>query len=157
MSVAAPGMQIRAAVEGDMEALQALYVASSMSNEGDRANMLAHPEALEFRGDGVRQGRTRVAVEHGEIVGFSTYALEAGLMDVEDLFVEPGRMRGGVGRALIKDLVEIARDTSVPSLEVTANPHALAFYEAVGFVVDGERATQFAVAPHMVLPVGPST
>jgi GNAT superfamily N-acetyltransferase len=149
------GVQIRAAVEGDIEVLQALFVASSMSNEGDRANMEAHPEVLKFSGDGVREGRTRVAVDGDEIVGFSTYVMASGVMDVEDLFVGPGRMRGGVGRALIADLVEIARSQSVPYLEVTANPHALAFYEAVGFVVDGERATQFSVAPHMIRPVGP--
>jgi ribosomal-protein-alanine N-acetyltransferase len=93
-------------------------------------------------------------VEGKAIVGFSTYTVSGDVMEVVDLFVEPGCMRRGAGRALLRDLVERARGMGLARLEVTANLHALAFYEAVGFVVDGERATRFSVAPHMALVLG---
>jgi GNAT superfamily N-acetyltransferase len=149
----ASGLQILAAAESDIQILQALFVASSMSNEGDRANMVEHPEVLVFDGEGVSEGRTRVAVDDGEIVGFSTYVVAPDFMEVEDLFVQPGRMRGGVGRALIGDLVEIARSKSAPYLEVTANPHALEFYEAVGFVAGESVETQFGPGIRMRMVV----
>jgi GNAT superfamily N-acetyltransferase len=149
----ARGLQIRAAAESDIAVLQALFVASSMSNEGDRANMVEHPAVLVFDGEGVREGRTRVAVDGGEIVGFSTFVVTPDFIEVEDLFVEPGRMRGGVGRALIDDLVETARSTSMPCLEVTANPHALEFYEAVGFVAGESVETQFGPGIRMRMVV----
>ena len=36
-------------------------------------------------------------------------------------------------------------------LEVTANPHALEFYRAVGFIDCGAAETDFGAAPRMVL------
>ena len=38
-------------------------------------------------------------------------------------------------------------------INVTANGHALAFYEALGFVTDGLIATRFRDAPRMHLDV----
>src|ERR1700723_3553764 len=98
---------VRDAVPADMTALSGVYRRSSLSNEGDRPNLLAHPETLEFSDLGVREGRTRAAIAEG-----------------------------GIGR-----------------VEVTANPHALAFYEKAGFVVYREVATRFRTAPRMRLDV----
>jgi hypothetical protein len=39
-------------------------------------------------------------------------------------------------------------------IEVVANPQAVAFYEAVGFVEDGEAQTRFGPAPRMSLALG---
>ena len=38
-------------------------------------------------------------------------------------------------------------------IDVAANPHALAFYEAVGFVVDGVAETEFGVGTRMRIDV----
>jgi hypothetical protein len=54
---------------------------------------------LVWPGDSLVEGRTRVAVEdHGAIAGFATTLLIGGAVEVEDLFVEPRRMRQGVAR-----------------------------------------------------------
>ncbi|HEV2372668.1 MAG TPA: GNAT family N-acetyltransferase [Streptosporangiaceae bacterium] len=73
--------------------------------------------------------------------------------ELEDLFVEPGWMRRGIGRALVLDMIAIARGRGIGRVEVTANPHALAFYEKAGFVVYREVATRFRTAPRMRLDV----
>ena len=154
------GVLIRDAADDDMTALSGVYRRSSLSNEGDRPNLLAHPETLEFSDLAVQQGRTRAAVAEGEIVGFASwlgagdaFEIEDLFVEIEDLFVEPGWMRRGIGRALVLDMIAIARGRGIERVEVTANPHALAFYEKAGFVVYRQVVTRFRTAPRMRLDV----
>ena len=140
---------IRAAVPDDMSALRDVFRRSSLSNDGDRANLLAHPDVLELSDLAVREGRTRAAVAGDRIVGFATWLGTGNIIEIEDLFVDPERMRQGIGRALVLDLIAIAHGHGVRRVEVTANQHALAFYEKSGFVVDHEVTTMFGPAPRM--------
>ena len=61
---------IRHAVSADAGVLGDVYRRSSLSNEGDRAALLSHPEALEFSALAVKEHRVRVAVIDERIVGF---------------------------------------------------------------------------------------
>jgi GNAT superfamily N-acetyltransferase len=147
---------IRHAEAADLEHLRSLFRRSSLSNPGDRASLLAHPDALELSGAAVAQRRTRVATdEEGRIVGFVTVAEAPGSLELEDLFVDPDSMRGGVGTALVRDVVARARRDGVGRVEVTANEHALAFYRHAGFVYDHDVETRFGPAPRMCLAVMP--
>jgi hypothetical protein len=47
----------------------------------------------------------------------------------------------------------LARAQGADRVEVTANPHAMAFYESVGFSHDGVAQTLFGPAPRMRLDV----
>ena len=78
-----------------------------MSNEGDRAVLLANPEALELAEDNVAAGRTRVAVApDGTILGFATVlSVEDSAFELEDLFVDPDWMRQGIATRLVSDLI----------------------------------------------------
>jgi hypothetical protein len=51
----------------------------------------------------------------------------------------------------VLDLIAIARSRGSDRVEVTANQHALAFYDNVGFVVYREDTTRFGPAPRMRL------
>jgi GNAT superfamily N-acetyltransferase len=146
---------IRAAEPGDITALGDVFRRSSLSNAGDRVNLLAHPEVLEFSDVAVTEGRTKAAVADGRIIGFATWLRAADAIEIEDLFVDPDWMGRGVGRALVFDLIDTARGGGFRCLEVTANPHALAFYEKVGFVARHEVETRFGPAPRMYLDVRP--
>jgi len=146
---------IRDAVTGDMDVLRDVFRRSSLSNHGDRANLLAHPDALELSDLAVSEGRTRAAVADGGIVGFATWLCAGDAFELEDLFVDPEWMGQGAARALVQDLVAIARERGVRRIEVTANPHALAFYEKAGFVAGQEVETRFGPARRMHLQVRP--
>ncbi len=150
-------LRIRAAGPADMAALSAVYRRSSLSNDGDRPGLLAHPGFLEFSDLAVREGRTRAAIAGDRVVGFASWlaAAAADVVEVEDLFVDPGWMRRGIGTALVLDLIEIARDAGARRAEVTANQHALAFYQSVGFTVDHEVATLLGVGLRMHLDLTP--
>jgi predicted N-acetyltransferase YhbS len=152
--VVVTAVTIRGAVPADFDAVREVFRRASLSNVGDRAALLAHPEVLLWPGDSIDEGRTRVAIDgDGTIVGLATTLQVDGGLELEDLFVEPRRMRQGVARRLVEDAVGFARTLGVGSVHVTANPHAMAFYTAVGFVPDGTAQTRFGPAPRMRLDV----
>ena len=147
---------IRDSVPADLDALRDVYRRSSLSNDGDRASLLANPEVLEFPGPATGDGRTRVAVAgDGRVVGFATALIAGDASELGDLFVDPGWMRRGIGRALVLDAIEIARVRGAGRVDVTANPHALAFYSKAGFTVDHEVRTRFGPGSRMHVDVVP--
>ncbi len=88
------------------------------------------------------EGRSRVAESSdGHIVGFATVETSTTGAELVDLFVDPLSRRMGVARALIDDAMSILYRQGILALEVTANPHALAFYEAAGFEITGSTTT----------------
>jgi GNAT superfamily N-acetyltransferase len=128
-----------------------------LSNEGDRANLLAAPEALHWTGDGLAAGRTRVARDgRGRILGFATIVSVEGGLELEDLFVDPDAMRGGVATRLVHEAVAQAAREGVPWIEATANDHAAEFYASAGFVRVGDATTLFGPAPRLRRDVAPT-
>ena len=142
---------IRLGTAADLAAASGVYRRASLSNAGDRDNLLAHPEYLVLGPEGLAEGRTHVAEQDGSVVGFATWAETAGAIELEDLFVDPGYRRRGIATALVSRIAEVVRAQGAERLEVTANPHALAFYSAVGFADCGIAETVFDAAPRMVL------
>jgi GNAT superfamily N-acetyltransferase len=147
---------IRDAVLDDMDALADVFRRSSLSNEGDRALIAAHPEFLVFADENVRAQRTRVAVDgSGHMLGFATTLVAGDVDELEDLFVDPDWMRNGIASDLIADVARRARDRGATRIEVTANEHAFPFYLHAGFVQEGEADTQGGPQPRMHLDLAP--
>lgn len=145
--------EIRIARPDDLAAVRDLYRRSSLSNDGDRAVLLANPDVLVFDDTPVREKRTRVAVIGERIVGFATTRAVADIDELDDLFVDPAWMRRGVASNLVVDATAIARSRGASRIEVTANEHALAFYAAAGFVLGDTTETQFGLGYRMHLDV----
>jgi GNAT superfamily N-acetyltransferase len=144
---------IRDATLADMECLGGVFRRASLSNEGDRQPLLENPQWLALPDAGVREGRTRAAVdERDTVLGFASYVIVDGVAELEDLFVDPPRMRRRIGEALVLDISERVRALGFGTLEVTANPHAMAFYEHMGFVAGSVVDTEFSPAPRMRRP-----
>ena len=146
---------IRRGVLSDLPAATAVFQSASLSNAGDRDNLLAHQEYLALQPDGLADGRTYVAERGGALVGFATWNESGGSYELEDLFVDPAWMRHGIATALVGRIAGILRAHGVRHLEVTANPHAMEFYRAAGFVDHGTARTVFGVAARMVLHIEP--
>jgi len=153
----ASDLSLRFAEIADLPALSDLFRRASLSNEGDRASLLAHPDALKFSGRAVEEGRVRVAAIENRIVGFATMVVTDQSGELDDLFVDPDCRRRGIATALVLDALDRAGDQQLTRIEVTANPHALAFYESVGFVSDGMRQTRFGPGNRMHINVPPSS
>jgi len=144
---------IRPGVPADLSAASDVYRSASLSNAGDRDNLLAHPEYLVLGPEGLAEGRTYVADEDGSLAGFATWLEAGGIFELEDLFVDPGWRRRGIAMALVSRIAAVLRARGVTRLEVTANPHALGFYRAAGFIDCGVADTDFGPAPRMVLAI----
>jgi len=89
----------------------------------------------------------------GPILGFSRVALRDDHSQLCDLWVEPGAMGMGVGRALWDAAVEVARALPFDQLHLDADPNAEPFYERMGArrigevdseVVNGRRLPRMA-------------
>jgi RimJ/RimL family protein N-acetyltransferase/L-amino acid N-acyltransferase YncA len=152
---------IRLGTTADLAAARGVYRRASLSNAGDRDNLLAHPEYLILGPEGLAEGRTYVAEEDGTLAGFATWAEAAGtlgtagVMELEDLFVDPGYRRRRIAMALVDRIAEVLRARGAERLEVTANPHAMGFYRAACFIDCGVAETVLrAQAPRMVLAIG---
>jgi len=144
---------IRLGVPADLPAASDVYRSASLSNAGDRDNLLAHPEHLVLGPEGLAEGRTYVAEEEGSLVGFATWVEAGGVFELEDLFVDPGWRRRGIAAALVNHIAQVLRARGVERLEVTANPYAMGFYRAAGFIDCGVAGTDFGAAPRMTLAI----
>ena len=98
---------IRLGVPADLPAASDVYRNASLSNAGDRDNLLAHPGYLMLGPHGLAEGRTHVAEEEGSLVGFATWAQAGRVFELEDLFVDPGWMRRGIATALVACIAEV--------------------------------------------------
>src|SRR3974390_834330 len=121
---------IRLGIPADLPAAAGVYRRASLSNAGDRDNLLAHPEHLILGPEGLAEGRTYVAEEDGWVVGFATWAEAGGNVGLGDLVVDPGWRRRGIATALVSRIVDVLRARGARCLEVTANTHAEGFYSA---------------------------
>lgn len=144
---------IRLGAPADLPAAADVYRRASLSNAGDRDNLLAHPEYLLLAPEGLAEGRTYVAEEDGSVVGFATWARANGTIELEDLFVDPDWRRRGIATALVSRIVDVLRARGERCLEVTANPHAAGFYSAAGFVDCGIAETDLGAAPRKRLAI----
>jgi GNAT superfamily N-acetyltransferase len=147
---------IRLGTPADLPACSGVYRRASLSNAGDRDNLLAHPEYLILGPEGLAEGRMYVAEEDGSVVGFATWAGAAqpgGAIELEDLFVDPDWRRRGIAAALVGHIADVLRARGVRRLEVTANPHAQGFYAAAGFIDYGVAETAFGPAPRKRLTI----
>ncbi len=58
--------------------------------------------------------------------------------EIYSCFVEPAEIGRGLGRSLLEALMAEARQQGLSEIHVDSDPHARAFYEALGFVYVGD-------------------
>jgi GNAT superfamily N-acetyltransferase len=140
-----PVVEIRDARPDERDVLRDLHRRSSLIWAADRPHLEAHPEVFGVAAEAIAEGRARVAVgSWGRLLGFSvTASREPGIRELDDLFVDPGAMRGGIGTALVEDVVAQAAAHGDREIAVTANPDAVGFYERVGFIAGEPVPTRF--------------
>jgi GNAT superfamily N-acetyltransferase len=141
---------IRDATAAEAVGLEELQRRSSDVWEEYRDQLAAHPDAIELPRTFIDNGWVRVAAGDDDVpLGFSVVIpTDDAVHELDGLFVEPDRLRSGIGRALVEDAVARASARGCRRLEVTAGP-AQGFYERTGFRVISEAQTRFGPAVRM--------
>jgi GNAT superfamily N-acetyltransferase len=141
---------IRTAIMAEQQALEAVQLRASLTNDGDRNALLANPDAIRIPLEQLAAGRVFVAELKGETLGFSAIEPRVdGQTELDALFVEPKIRRHGVGRLMVEYCAEVARKQGSTALHVIGNPHAEDFYLACGFEQTGTIQTRFGVGLQM--------
>lgn len=143
-------LNIRFGVPEERTDLEELQRRASLIWEEYRADLLAHPDAIQLPLSQLQENRVRVAEMNSRRLGFSVVIPKsANVSELDGLFVEPDHWRAGIGRALIADAVHLARGQGAKAIDVIANPRAEGFYEKLGFRPTGFAQTQFGPAKQM--------
>jgi GNAT superfamily N-acetyltransferase len=85
--------------------------------------------------------RAVVAEQDGRVAGFYALTGEPPEVDLAMMFVDPAWIGRGVGRALWEHAVDAAARSGAERVTIDAEPHAEAFYLAMGAVRVGEAAS----------------
>ncbi|MDT0542633.1 MULTISPECIES: GNAT family N-acetyltransferase [Streptomyces] len=124
--------RLRAGREDEAEALSELALRSKGHWGYDAAFLAACREELRLRPGEVAARRTTVAEQAGRILGFATLEGAGPEGELGMLFVDPEAIGGGVGRLLYRHVLREAGRLGFTRLTIEADPHAEAFYLAMG-------------------------
>ena len=138
---------IRLARVEEAPALSELCVRSKAAWGYDEAFMALARVALEVKPEQVAAGDVWVATADRRVAGMVALgpSEEPDTLDLDKLFVEPQRIRTGVGRALIAHAIDEARRRGATRLTILSDPYAAGFYERNG-------ARRLGEAPSVAIP-----
>ena len=136
------GLRIRAARAEEAGLLSELALRSKAHWGYDAAFIEACRDELSI--DAGRLGNAgywcRVAEDRGAILGFySLVRVSDEDLELEALFVEPGSIGTGVGRALVQHAIAQARSLGFARMIIQGDPNASDFYMAAGGRQIGNR------------------
>jgi GNAT superfamily N-acetyltransferase len=140
---------IRAAQAADRERLRELTFEAKAHWGYDRDFVRRWADGLSFEDDCERW----VAEADGELVAWAALIPPRdGVAVLDDLWVDPARLRHGIGSRLFRFAEERARELGAARLEWGAEPNAVGFYEKVGGRFLRDHVTEWGrVAPWMGL------
>lgn len=134
-------VHIRPARVAEAAALSALCFRSKAVWGYDEGFMAMCREGLAVKPGEIAAGDVWVAIDtDGEPAGVVSLApgADANTLDLGKLFIEPGRLRAGIGRALLEHAVAEAWRRGAKRLTILADPNAAGFYEGHGAVLVGK-------------------
>ncbi|MGI9508154.1 MAG: GNAT family N-acetyltransferase [Geminicoccaceae bacterium] len=130
-------IEIRRARADEADLLTRLSMRSKQSNGYDDAFMEACRVELTVTAARMEEGEYWVAAADG-ILGCVCLVDDGdGSGEVHAFFIDPDHQRRGIGRRLWQKVVERARILGIERLSLDADPGAVPFYEALGFVTVG--------------------
>jgi xanthine dehydrogenase accessory factor len=148
-----PRASIRRARPGEAAAINALVLRAKAHWGYAREQIEAWRVDLEVGADDLARRPCFVAVDRTEtLAGFVALVPGTARWELDNLWVEPASMRHGIGRQLLWHALHAARHEGATAVAVDADPHARAFYEALGARAAGEDAAALPDEPARVRP-----
>lgn len=145
-------MNLRVGGPEDIQALNAIAFAakahwgySPEQLQAWRADLTISPESL-------IACPVCVAEEGGQPVGFVQVATNRQPWELEALWVHPGHMGRGIGKALLAWAKDFAASGGQQELAIDADPNAEGFYTACGAILVGSVAAPIDGNPRRIRP-----
>lgn len=137
-------MRIRLARVEEADALTSLVKRSKAHWGYDDEFMRLSEAALTITPGFIETARVLVAEDKYVLLGVASIAPmeEPHTFDLVHLFVEPGSIRNGTGRALFRAAAECARIRGGVKLLIAADPNAAAFYRRLGAKDAGQQSSE---------------
>jgi GNAT superfamily N-acetyltransferase len=154
-------MRIRRANPGEAEALSALIMRSKAHWGYSQQQLDGWRSALTISAETIARDPVYCAEADGRLAGvMHLKLLGATEALLDDLFVEPAFIGAGVGAALWRQAVAVAREHGATGIVLDADRHAIPFYQHMGAELVGDLARTDALGistPRMryVLPDSP--
>ena len=146
-------LQLRAAAPADLPALNSIAWAAKAHWGYPDEWMEAWRDSLTLTADDLARWSVRVAVDSdGEVLGFCATSSGRPRWSVEHLWVRPRALGRGVGRRLVREALERAREGGAEGLEIESDPYAEGFYLRLGAERVGAAAAPMPGAPERTLP-----
>jgi GNAT superfamily N-acetyltransferase len=133
--------RIRRAQPADAAVLTSLALTSKAVWGYDASFMAACRAELTITPQSVLRLPTHVIERHGQALGFYQLRIAGAVAEVAQFFIAPAMLRRGLGRRLWAHLEWTARAAGAMRLAVDSDPHAEAFYLAMGMRRAGEAAS----------------
>jgi GNAT superfamily N-acetyltransferase len=159
--------QLAALAPAATDSAQAVHIRPADPNEGERLREIAivakghwgyDPERVrswadqgDFSPAGVRAKTIFVAEADGRAVGWASLIPKGDVAWLDDLWIEPEWMGGGIGSRLFRHAAEHGAALGADRMEWEAEPNALGFYERMGgrYLRDSEPTEWGRVIPVM--------
>ena len=93
---------------------------------------------LTISGEFIRTHEVFAATINGAVIGCCALVMTDSVAEIEHMWIWPEQMGGGVGRALFEHARARAAELGANVLELSADPHAEAFYARMGAKRIGE-------------------
>jgi GNAT superfamily N-acetyltransferase len=116
----------------------------------DQAFLDACRTELTIRADELETTALCAAEHAGALVGIAQITVDGRDADLQKMFVEPGMMGLGVGKALFAWAISSAKNLGARQMTIDADPGAVGFYKRMGAVEHG--SAQSGSIPGRVLP-----
>jgi ribosomal protein S18 acetylase RimI-like enzyme len=110
-------------------------------------------DALTITEEYVLRNAVFVADAGDDLAGVAALERVAGAAVLEHVWVAPSHQRQGIGEALVRHALAVAREAGDRIVRVTSDPQALGFYERLGGRVSGYVPAPTPGEPDRALPV----
>lgn len=133
-------MRIRAADPGEAELLSDLALRSKAHWDYSDEFLAACRDELTYTPEQLAAGGFQVLEDDSEVRGFYAMSkISPDAMELDAMFVEPGHIGRGYGRALMDHALSQFKASRLARLVIQADPNAVPFYERAGATRIGER------------------
>ena len=143
-------MKLRRPEAHELPQLSALCLRSKAVWGYDQAFIDACRTELTIRADELETTALCVAEHDGVLVGIAQITVDGRDADLQKMFVEPGMIGLGVGKALFAWAISSAKNLGARQMTIDADPGAVGFYKRMGAVEHGSAPS--GSIPGRVLP-----